>query len=158
VAQFKGLHWGIGIGVSIDRSGGTPVDEVEVIADTVRVTETKTSVPRLLLESHYFYVHPTWHNHFGVGPFVAVQSGTAEVIEAIGMGVMLGLRKSISQGTDSTTVDTDSFNFGVGAVLDATTKELRAGVSPDHPAPPGDGSLTKDVSRWGLLLAFSFSF
>jgi hypothetical protein len=174
VNDFRGLSLGVGLGLSIDRGRGRVIQKAEVIGDTVRVLEEKTSVPRLLLESHYFFVSHS-HDHFGAGPFVAIQSGSNEVIEAIGMGLMLGLRRArvaatiqTEQSKDdkakndvktgATKVDTDSFNIGIGAVLDNRVQVLRAGVAENKPAPNGTTSLTKETSHWGWILGFSFTF
>jgi hypothetical protein len=47
---------------------------------------------------------------FGFGPFVSLQPGTDEIIDAIGLGVMFGWkRRNASKG---------SWNIGIGRVVD----------------------------------------
>lgn len=78
---FRGITFGIGLSVSADFKNNI-VQKVEAIGDTVRVTERKTAFPRVLLESHYFVATPKQAG-LGIGPFVAIQAGGNDVIEAL---------------------------------------------------------------------------
>jgi hypothetical protein len=90
-------------------------------------------------------------NEWGWGPFVAIQSGSNEIVEAIAFGVMWGFKRS---GTDNS-----SWNIGFGAVVDPSTKVLGDGFVPNQPPPAGETEVRyKEKSQWGLLIISSFSF
>lgn len=156
--QFKGINFGIGIGVSSDF-GNNVVQKVELIQDTVRVTEKKSALPRVLLESHYFVLTPN-EAKLGIGPFVAIQAGGSDLIEAMGAGVIVGWRRTtrrIENGQDK--LDDSSFNIGLGVVLDNKAQVIRDGLTENRVAPTGLQSteLTRETSQWGLLVTFSFT-
>ncbi len=156
-AQFKGINFGIGLGVSADFHGDV-VQRVEVINDTVRVTEKKTALPRVFLESHYFIVTPGVAR-VGIGPFVAIQAGGDEILNAIGAGVMVGWRRTrvVGEG-NSARVDDSSFNLGAGVLLDSKAQVLRSGVRENHPVPADSASnLIEETSQWGFFVTFSFT-
>jgi hypothetical protein len=170
VVDFKGMGFGVGIGFSKDVGKGKIVQEAQVINGFVRVTDSRRDIPRLVLESHYFWVAKK-PAHWGWGPYVAVQTGSNEIMESIGAGLMLGLRRakievpvtSDSNGDQQVgepKVNTDSFNVGVGAILDSHSKVFRSGVQEDAAIPAGEeGSpLTRVTSRWGASLRVSLSF
>lgn len=87
---------------------------------------------------------------WGIGPFVALQPGTDNVIDAIGTGIMVGLRRSSKS--------TDSFNLGIGAMVDINAQTLGNGIVEDQPPPAGDTLRFKRRSQLGLLLMSSYSF
>ncbi|MBN2973784.1 hypothetical protein JW805_17390 [Roseomonas aeriglobus] len=87
---------------------------------------------------------------WGIGPFVALQPGTDNVIDAIGTGIMVGLRRSSKS--------TDSFNLGIGAMVDINAQTLGNGIVEDQPLPAGDTLRFKRRSQLGLLLMSSYSF
>lgn len=170
VVDFKGMGFGVGIGLSKDIDAGHVVQQAQVINGIIRATERRSDIPRVLLETHYFWV-PTKQDRMGWGPFVAVQSGSGEVIDAISSGLMVGFRRTKAQvniqknaqgqqTTGEPEVHTDSFNLGLGFVLDSRAKILRDGLYENKPIPSGEeGSpLTRESSRWGLAILFSFSF
>ena len=84
-------------------------------------------------------------------PFVALQPGTEEVIEAIGLGLMVGFRRA----TDSA----NSWNVGVGYVVDPNVDVLGDGFFANQ-APPGNETAVrlKETSQQGIFLLFSFAF
>ena len=166
--KFKGLSFGVGIGVSIDLRKGRPIESVEIVNDTVRVTAERSSEPRVLLESHYFFVTYDDRNArgstWGWGPFLAIQTGSDQLVESIGLGLLIGFRrpgvaKQGGTGADANGIGGSSFNLGIGALLDNNVKVLRAGVVENQAINAGQAlSLTKTVSRWALLLTTSYSF
>lgn len=87
---------------------------------------------------------------WGIGPFVALQPGTANIIDAIGTGIMIGARRS-STGNDS-------FNLGIGAMVDINARTLGNGILEDQPLPEGDAIRYKQRSQLGILLMSSYSF
>jgi hypothetical protein len=167
--DFEGVGFGVGVGLSIDLADGDAVQRAEVIGGKLRVLEQKSYIPRLLLECHYFFLPGSGffglveEGAWGVGPFVAIQSGSNDVIETLGAGLMMGFRRTemVTKGRDNQVeqVRTNSFNVGLGFVLDGKASVLRDGVKENEAPPPGEeGALLKETSRWGLLIAFSFMF
>src|SRR5687768_14782970 len=64
-----------------------------------------------------------------IGPFVAVQPGSDEIINALGAGVMFAFRYSAT--------DTSSFNLGFGYDVDPNSKVLGAEFVENEKAPVG---------------------
>ena len=90
-------------------------------------------------------------NEWGIGPFVDIQNGSNEIIEAIGGGVMLGFRRS--------EMTKDSFNIGVGFVVDPSAKVLGDGIEENKPLPAGETQVRyKKTSQGGILLITSYAF
>jgi hypothetical protein len=88
---------------------------------------------------------------WGHGPFVAVQPGTDEIIEAIGIGWMIGFRKS--------NIGSDGLNIGFGYVVDPSVKMLGDGVIENSPLPVGETQIRyKEKSQSGIFLLASFGF
>lgn len=92
--------------------------------------------------------------NWGVGPFVAVQPGSDQIIDAVGAGIMLGFRRRSGQADAN-----DSFNIGVGVLYDIDVQMLGDGFV-ENQAPPGT---EKEVrfrrgSQSGLLIMTSYSF
>ena len=85
--RFAGMGFGVGLSPTIDVGKHDRINEAVLDENgIVRITSENNDVPRIMLESHYFFT-PTGDN-FGVGPFVALQPGTDEIIKASGMGIM----------------------------------------------------------------------
>ncbi len=152
---FAGLKFGAGISVTIDFSGIDRVASAEVVNGIVRVTDEEDARARVMLESHYFFTPPgrflgVAHENWGVGPFVALQPGTDEIIEAAALGVMIGFKRG----------DTDqSFNVGIGIAVDPNTQVLGEGLRANQPLPVGETQIRyKEESQYGLVLLTSFSF
>lgn len=158
--QFKGLNFGIGLGWSVDFKHNR-VQRAEIIADTVRVLDQKTSLARVFLESHYFFVDDTGKRTWGHGPYVAIVTGGEDLIDAIGAGWMLGYRRARLtkpiDGAAAETVETQSFNIALGVLVDNKAQVLRDGIGENAPA-PGAQSILKDTSKWAFMTMFSFSF
>ncbi|NWG92413.1 MAG: hypothetical protein HXY21_07875 [Parvularculaceae bacterium] len=171
--NFAGLNFGVGISSTFDLGRNDRVTEAEVVAGLVRVTDQDNVRARIMLESHYFFVprpdcsdRNTRHQkvklaglaanscsqtEWGVGPFVALQPGTNEIIEAIGMGVMVGFKRS----RDSS----NSFNIGVGIVYDPNTRTLGPDIIDGQPLPAGETEIRYlEQDQVGLLVLSSFSF
>ena len=123
------------------------------------MTEEHNDVPRIMLETHYFFlpnrlflgIDSVKPKEWGVGPFVGIQNGSNEVIEAIGAGVMLGFRRSVTAK--------GSFNIGVGGVVDPSVKVLGDGINKNQPLPAGETQIRyKETSQWGVLIITSYTF
>jgi hypothetical protein len=87
----------------------------------------------------------------GWGPFIAVQPGSEQTIQAVGAGVLYGFRRQPDK--------TDSFNLGIGVVLEQNVKELGDGIEANKPLPPGETQVRfKESGRVGLLIMGSWAF
>jgi hypothetical protein len=157
---FAGLELGVGLSFTIDRGRRDRIGSAMLVNDVVRVDDQNNNRARVMLESHYFFTPGVGGNNpddptetparWGFGPFVAIQPGSEEVIEAIGMGVMIGLRRG----------DTgQSFNLGIGYVVDPNTRVLGDGLEANVPLPPGETDIRyKETAQSGVLILTSFSF
>jgi len=175
-------RFGFGIGVSLTVDLGTHDRVEEAIVDSngrVRVTKERNDIPRLMLESHYFF--PFRNNSYGWGPFISLQPGNNEVIDAIGMGVMIGLKRkdetkktkkdknieeSNNENTDNENAEniisnknTASWNLGIGGILDPGVRTLGDDIIENKLLPSGETEIRyKETSQWGLLIIASYSF
>ncbi len=153
--EFAGLDLGVGISVTFDFGGIERISEAEVVGGVVRVKDEDDARARIMLESHYFFTpdFPMFgveHKDWGIGPFVAIQPGTDEVIEAAALGLMMGFRR---EGTG------DSFNIGIGVAVDPNTRTLGDGIERDMPLPVGETAVRyKEESQFGLVILTSFTF
>lgn len=158
--EFAGLKFGVGLSIthdvgSIDRVSSATVDGNGI----VRVTKEQNDIARVMLETHYFFesgskVLGLWDAPaagWAWGPFIALQPGTEEIIEAIGGGIMIGFRKDKASQ--------DSFNIGLGLIVDPSVKILGDGITENQPLPAGETEIRyKETSQGGILGLFSFTF
>lgn len=168
--SFGGIEFGIGMAFSLDLGDNVRVRDAQLVNGLVRVSRSDDVRARLILESHYFFtppgvglpllglMNPTREERdkgrqpmWGFGPFVAVQPGSDNVIDAIGAGLMLGLRRG-TQGTDS-------FNLGIGLLYDMDVQTLGDGIFENQPLPVGETEIRfRRRSQSGLMILSSFSF
>ncbi len=127
---FSGLNFGVGLSLTHDIGTEDRVDSATVVNGIVRVDEEKNDIARLMLETHYFFKKPGQDekkflpaNIDGWGPFVAIQPGSSEIIEAIALGLMLGYKYDEDNKTS-----TSSWNIGIGAIVDLNVKVLGDGL------------------------------
>jgi hypothetical protein len=129
------------------------------IRPVVRVTKAATSRPRLLLEAHKFpwtrdeRLRGTVFNgaKLGFGPFVAIQSSESELLQAFGVGAMVGMRLGPT--------DSSSLNLGIGRLLDPSVKTLGNGIEDGKPLPVGETAVRFNTqARWSWLILASFTF
>jgi hypothetical protein len=94
---------------------------------------------------------------WGHGPFVGIQPGSQNIIEAVAIGWMLAFRRPENMATDLT--QNSSFNLGIGFVVDPKTQVLGDGIAANQPLPTGETQIRfKDTAQYGLLFMSSFSF
>jgi len=158
--EFAGLFFGVGISLTIDTGSSDRVESASVVNGIVRVTDENNAVARIMLESHYFFkakskilglfdVGP-----YGHGPFIALQPGTDEIIEAAGLGWMWGFKRASASAESS-----DSWNLGIGFIVDPNVQVLGDGVYANQPLPPGETEIRyKEEAQYGILIVTSFSF
>lgn len=171
-ADWLGLNLGVGLSVTFDngqdrRVASATLDENGI----VRVDDEENSVARILLEGHFFFPcdirhtwkseawldeaanHTFWSDRCGIGPFIAVQPGEDEIIDAAAIGLMTGFKYSGNKG------DTSSFNLGIGLVIDPNAQILGDGIEENQPLPDGETAVRfKEKQQYGWLLLTSFSF
>jgi len=154
--DFEGINFGVALSLTMDTGKHDRVESAELVNGIVRVTEEKNDIPRVMLETHYFFTPDCkFLGHrpgmWGLGPFVGVQNGSNEIIESIGGGLMLGFRRNVK--------DTDSFNIGIGIIVDPSVKILGDGIEENKPLPPGETEIRyKKDSQWGALIMVSYAF
>ena len=165
LSRFK---FGGSIGISVDLSKGEPVEEAQLVNGLVRTTRTATARPRVLLEIHRPFRTFSKHNRavrartpgarevmttvntagWGVGPFVAVQSGGSSVIDGVAAGLMFSILRDANTGGD--------FNLGVGVMLDEKVKFLGDGVVDGKALPTGETEIRlKEKAAWSVVVVFS---
>lgn len=118
-----------------------------------------------MLETHYFFMQPENFNilglkevkntkdKWGVGPYVAVQPGTNQIIEAISAGVMWGFRY-----TDDKT-DKRSWNIALGLSVEPSSKTLGDGFVKNHGAPAGETEVRyQNRTLMGVTALVSFGW
>ena len=159
--DFAGLNFGIGISLTHDTGSNDRVEDASLDeAGIVRVTKDQNDIARVMLETHYFFepdsngksfLGMTPAGKWGHGPFVALQPGTDEIIEAIGLGWMVGFKRANS--------GSESWNLGLGYVVDPSVKILGDDVSENQALPTGETQIRfKETSQGGVFLLASFSF
>ena len=156
--ELKGFGFGPALAVTVDFPGKARVESAEIIAGVVRITDENDSSARLMLETHYFFRPPfraqqlgVEAKDWGVGPFVAVQSDDNDLLGAVAVGLMAGVRQPGS--------DRRSFNFGVGVLVDPNSRVLGDGVLANMPLPAGETVVRfKEEAQYSVILITSFSF
>jgi len=132
-----------------------------VVNGFVRVDKERNDIARVMLEAHYFFTQTRefWFNsdvkknEWGLGPFVAIQPGEKDMIQAIALGVMVGFKRNDKPD------DTSSWNIGIGAVVDPSVKVLGDGLEVNAPLPSGEKEARlQEKSQWGVVVLTSFSF
>ncbi|MCP3735701.1 hypothetical protein M9979_12535 [Sphingomonas sp. RP10(2022)] len=154
--DFGGLALGTGLSLTVDLGTRDRIAEATVVDGIVRIKKSNNTPARLLFESHYLF-KPQFDllgvesDMWGVGPFVAIQPGDKEVINAIGLGVMLAFRREPTK--------TDSFNLGFGVIIDPDVQLLGDGIEANKPLPTGETMIRyREDSQIGLMAMASFSF
>lgn len=159
--DFAGLGFGTGVSLTWDNGGEKDrVKSARIINGIVRVENEDNTQARIMLEIHHLFqtdkkfFNSVSSENWGHGPFVALQPGTDEIIEAIGIGWMVAFRKP---GNDKSS--SNSFNLGIGFVVDPNVQVLGDGIEPNRPLPAGETEIRyKEETETGLLLLASFQF
>lgn len=162
--EFAGLNFGVGVSLTVDVGDNDRVDAASIVDGLVRIDEESNARARIMLESHYFFTPKGGSDgkflsvvdspNFGVGPFVAIQPGTDEIIEAIGLGVMFGFKRNIKDKSDNS-----SWNIGIGAVVDPNVRTLGSGLTKNEPLPGMETEVRfREMAQVGVLVLVSFTF
>ncbi len=161
---FAGLQFGVGLSLTLDSGSNERVTSAQLVNDIVRIDNEDNAIARVMLETHYFFTPDTClfglsrddvcsllkGKEWGWGPFIAIQPGDGDIIDAIGAGVMLGFRRPGRE---------DSFNIGIGAVVDPNARILGDGIKANQPLPAGETEIRyKEKEQWGVVLITSYTF
>ena len=143
-------------------------NKATLVNNIVRVDEANNDLVRVVLEAHYFFTPDAnfmglTQYQWGHGPFVAILPGREKVIDAWGLGYMIGLRNQIvtytEKGEPIVKWLPTSWNFGVAFMLDSKSKILGDGIRPNEPLPVGETAIRyKETSQGGVMFVTSFSF
>ncbi|MBL8750432.1 MAG: hypothetical protein JNK78_14815 [Planctomycetes bacterium] len=148
--SLEGFNFGTGIGATFDMHSGSRVKSASIRDGTVRVDEEGDAQLGFVLETHYFF-GASKPRLWGTGPFVAIKMGENDLIDEAGLGWMLGLRRRVE--------DTNSFNIGVGVMVDPDAEVLADGFIANQPAPAGATDVaTKKEERFSFAIVFSYTF
>lgn len=122
----------------------------------------------LILEGHYFFTpekrfmpqaFDSNPRDWGHGPFVAIQPGTQNIIEAVGIGWMLGFKRASIVGQDTAPNRGDSFNLGLGIMVNPNAQVLGDGITKNQALPVGETAVRlKTTTEMGWLAVFSYTF
>lgn len=169
---------GVAMGAVIDVGGRDRIESASLDPNgIVRIEQDSNTRANLMLEGHYFWSPDidfpigfttdkgekwfswTKNGNWGFGPFIAIQPGSQNIIEAVGAGVMIGFKRTaILSGTKPLPVG-DSFNLGVGAMLDVRQKVLGDGIRVNERLPAGETAIRfRETSQIGAVILFSYSF
>ncbi len=155
--EFAGLNFGVGLSLTIDTGSHDRIESAELDPNgIVRASKVNNDVPRIMLESHYIFEgdKDIKGKPWGWGPFVAIQPGTDETIDAIGLGFMVAFKRSSKDDED-----TSSWNLGIAAVVDPSVRILGDGINENQALPAGETQIRfKETSQWGVLVMTTFSF
>ena len=157
--DFKGLKLGLGFAIT-QNIGTARIETAEVIDDKVRVTEERNTGVHAVGEIHRFTSKDTGTcteddatgcARWGHGPFFSLQTGNNDVIEAAGLGYMVGFRQNEDKA--------QSLNIGLAIVADPSVKVLGDGVN-ENEKPPGAEKTArlKKTSGWSIAAVVSFGF
>jgi hypothetical protein len=150
--DFLGLKLGIGLSATWDTVNRRRVEDASIDSNgIVRVNKASDVATRVMLESHYFFPRG---DRMGWGPFVAIEPGSGQIVNAFGAGLMFGFKKGDAN---------DSFNVGIGYSTDPKTKVLGDEFRENFAAPLGaEGKplpirlVERDQGAFILLVSFTW--
>lgn len=163
--RFAGFNFGVAMGVIIKAGKRNLVQSASLDPNgLVRIERDNDTTANLILESHYFFtpdvriinVEP---KNWGIGPFIAVQPGTDNIIQSIGGGLMVGFKRASLMLKDVARDRGDSFNLGFGVMVNPNSKVLGDGIQKNQPLPGAETVIRlKTTTEMGYLVTFSYSF
>jgi hypothetical protein len=100
-SRFRGFGFGIALGVTVDLGTNDRIENASIDANNiVRVDKEQDIQANFILETHIFLLRFALFGYgpkagdWGWGPFVAVQPGSDDIIDAAGIGLMLGMKRA----------------------------------------------------------------
>lgn len=157
--DFQGLKLGLGFGIS-QNVGDSRVETAALVDGKVRVTDERNGTISAVGEIHRFVVRDpgpctdddaTGCARWGHGPFFALRTGQNDVIDAGGVGYMIGFRQAADKS--------QSLNLGIGLMFDPRVKVLGDDVRENQPLPGAETAVRfKNTTGWSAMLTISFGF
>lgn len=151
--SFRGLALAVGVGlVHYSRDA---VSQAEIAADgKVRIVESVTTDPRVILEAHYFGFCRSAsckQGRFGWGPFFGI-AANQDTIDSFALGAAFGFREADKDSSAALVI-------GLGAVLDRKFKTLAPGFEEGRPPPAGETTVRLETrSKWSPMLFVNRAF
>lgn len=152
IAKFKGLNWGIGVGLS--QSQDDIIEEAVLVNGVVKTNVDRTDKVRIVLDMHIFIACNKSKGGVrrGCGPFLAVSPSDREILSGVGIGWMWGWKTMESEKSNA-------FTIGLGVMSDHNVKTLAAGFDKGQPLPAGETEIRYvEKSSCSSLLFISRSF
>lgn len=159
--------FGVALGLSTNVTGADIVNNATIDANgIVRVNTRANTAAGFMLETHYYiWPRPTAAmldgtspdtRSWGVGPFVAAQPGSAQIISAVGAGAMIGFRRP--KGTTPS-----GFGLGLGYEAIPAAQVLGNEFVNGQPAPVGPNGQPLSIryeteDKGALLIVLSVAF
>ncbi len=164
--RFAGFNFGVALGLVAKAGKRDLVQSASLDANgIVRIDRDNNTSANLILESHYFFTPNKSFlglvdaKNWGFGPFIAVQPGTDVIIQSVGCGLMTGFKRSSIIGQDLARDRGDSFNIGIGMMINPNAKVLGDGIQKNQPLPAGETSVRlRTTTEAGWLVTFSYSY
>lgn len=164
--RFAGFNFGVALGLVAKAGKRDLVQSASLDANgIVRIDRDNNTSANLILESHYFFtpnksfIGLVDARNWGFGPFIAVQPGTDVIIQSVGCGLMVGFKRSSIIAQDLARDRGDSFNIGIGMMINPNAKVLGDGIQKNQPLPAGETSVRlRTTTEAGWLVTFSYSF
>ena len=142
------LKPGFGVGVVMDFSDKTRVNEASVVNGIVRVNSDSNTSFRPMIDVHA----PIWKlsGTITAGPFIGVQLSKEQLVDSLGGGLMVSLPVGKTIKT---------LNLGLGAVVDPNVRTLGNGIKEDEALPAGETEIRyRNTGKIGLLFMTSVGF
>lgn len=167
--RFAGFNFGVALGVTIKAGKRDLVQSASLDANRiVRIDRDNNTTANLILETHYFFTPPTslpsWlggieAKDWGHGPFIAIQPGTENIIQSVGAGWMIGFKRSTIVARDIARDRGDSFNLGIGVMVNPNAQVLGDGLQKNQQLPAGETTVRlRKTTEMGYLAIFSYTF
>ena len=151
-------HLGAGLSLTIDTGTHDRIDSASLVNGIVRVQEDSNVRARFMGEIHFALSCESGAlivdgkkrcdpNERSGGLFLAVQPGTDNIIEGVGLGWMLRLPDKLFDR---------ALNIGMGVVVDENVQILGDGVKANQPLPAGETEIRfRNSDQTGLLFMIS---
>ncbi|MDH4226145.1 MAG: hypothetical protein OEV59_00120 [Deltaproteobacteria bacterium] len=150
---FK-FKFGMGI-LYTNYTGKRVVNSATEKNGVVSIDEGDNQNVGLMFETHNFIRRVPFCKNVFFGPFLGIKPDEGELIDAAMLGFMVGFK--YKQYNDERSNQT--FNIGVGYVVDPKEKVLANGYVEGRPLPAGATNVdTKLVTKtgWGMMVSYGF--
>ena len=149
IQKFYGANFGLGPALVFGLNSIKSAKKVGSAGnERVLVTEKTKHAARVLLEWHYLFQRGTDAKGWGHGPFVALALGDESVLDGLGLGYMLAVRRGDA-----------SFGLGYGYLFDNKVTKLADGFVDGQPLPTGfDDVLLVEDSQVSPMAVLSWTW